>query len=106
MVSGAGLSITRQSWRIGFAPADPLHITVRRSPSVDIGSISDEAGAPLEDRGDDVSSGSSEERLFIRHESAHGLAMANHIRLHSVEIIFYSAASFLVVTGMVLLFLR
>jgi hypothetical protein len=44
--------------------------------------------------------------LFIRHESAHGPAMANHIRLHSVEIIFYSAASFLVVAGMVLLFLR
>jgi hypothetical protein len=45
-------------------------------------------------------------RLFIRHESAHGPAMANHIRLHSVEIVFYSAASFLVVAGMVLLFLR
>jgi hypothetical protein len=48
----------------------------------------------------------SEKRLFVRHESAHGPAMANHARFHSVEIIFYSAALFLVAAGTAWLFLR
>jgi hypothetical protein len=39
-------------------------------------------------------------RLSIRAESAHDSVMPNQAPLHSIEIIFYSAASFLAVVGL------
>jgi hypothetical protein len=45
-------------------------------------------------------------RLSIGAQSAHDSVMPNQAPLHSIEIIFYSAASFLAVVGMTWFFLR
>jgi hypothetical protein len=39
-------------------------------------------------------------RLSIEAESAHDSVMSNQAPLHSIEIVFYSAASFLAVVGL------
>jgi hypothetical protein len=39
-------------------------------------------------------------RLSIAAESAHDSVMSNQAPLHSIEIVFYSAASFLAVVGL------
>jgi hypothetical protein len=75
------------------------------SPSANIGCISKPRFARFTAHRRHFSS-VSEKRLFIRGESAHGFDMTIRARLHSVEIIFYSAASFLVMAGMTWLFLR
>ena len=47
------------------------------------------------------------ETLLIHNESAHESLMPNHqAPLHSIEIIFYSAASFLLLAGMTWFFLK
>jgi hypothetical protein len=45
-------------------------------------------------------------RLSIGAESAHDSVMPNQAPLHSIEIIFYSAASFLAVVGLTWFLLR
>jgi hypothetical protein len=93
--------------RIGFAPADHLYITVYGSPSAGIASILVTRQVPRFEARRRCFVRISEKRLSIRRQGAHDPAMANHAPLHSVEVIFYSAASFLLVAaGMAWLFLR
>jgi hypothetical protein len=45
-------------------------------------------------------------RLSIGDRSMQGAAMSNHAPLHSIEIVFYSAASFFAIAGLAWFFLR
>jgi hypothetical protein len=53
-----------------------------------------------------IRAGIREKRLLIRRQSAHDSAMLNHAPLHSIEIIFYSAASLIAVAGVTWFFLK